>query len=165
LNQVKDWDLKKYYFIAINNAWKIRQEDWDYAIFGGGIVKHIMPKEYNPWQTILHRNCVKDIKPKYNENRSYLLVYVASYWALSNLNPRKIGFIGNDMDYSLNSGNVNSFYGNAIIDHKHDDPEYLNFHFGRLKDYADEDGVKLVNYSNNEKTVIPYPREEFHDKI
>jgi len=168
--QIDDYPYKQegWTIVAINNGYRIC--DWDYWVrpndFRG---EQAVPKE--------HQTIVRAYSPalrKYGGQRACgnSITLNAGYWALSELAPSVMAFLGCDMNYKPALDGSTSIYGigndiklNGIPDpdrmvrvHGKDDPNYLTNIYQRLATIAGEHNCEVVNVSTDPDTRLPYKK-------
>lgn len=171
--QVNEYEYKAngWTIVAINNGWQAT-DDWDWWIappdYKGTVPVSIKP----PKQKV----------PSYGKSLGkfggqiacgYSITLNAGYWALDQLKPDVIGFLGADMDYTPDAETGHThFYGvgfdieaNGIADpdrmvdmYAKGNDNYLTEIYQRLSTIAGENGCKVYNLSQGGTTRLPYPR-------
>jgi hypothetical protein len=178
--QVHDyaWRENGWTIVSINNGWRVTDE-WEYWVRPGDFTGP-KPTEFKDWQKAVERYSVQLGKFGGQRECGYSITLNAGYWALSELNPTVMGFLGADMNYTPDKDGNTHFYGvgwdvqnNAgglpdpdrmVKMYGKDNPNYLHDIYMRLSDKAQEhNGCKVVNFSNVEDTRLPYPKANPRD--
>jgi len=171
---VNDYDYAGdgWTIVVVNNAWQVIK-DWDYWIHTGDY-KGAKPDKLEKWQREISH-------PDYNKVLDlfggigacgFSITLAASYYALHILNPEVIGYLGADMNYTPDEKGHTHFYGvgydiarKGISDpdlmvrmRSEGNPTYLYDIYMRFSDAAAERDCKLVNFSNEPDTRLPYPK-------
>ncbi|SMX41827.1 hypothetical protein [Actibacterium lipolyticum] len=141
--------------VAINNAWKLR-DDWDDHIHAGDFPEDRRPKSLRQSQrSITHTEYV----PAQNAYGGFVyaggtMAFTASYWVLHTYRPRVIAYLGCDMTYP--SHGDTHFYGTGAPDPLRDDItlQSLEAKSARLMAHAATQGCALVNLSTEPSRLI-----------
>lgn len=184
-----DYDIGEWKLATINNAWKIRNDwDYGiYAddmpndrppYSEGKIVVTGFNGPQNPDETLS-----TDQKRGYHRALKELgtlgitMFFAATYWVIWYLKPDTVGFIGCDMDYTPTEDGSTHFYGvghdikergipdpnKALAEtfrHEQDPVEHgFKYCFDELTRVSQERCIKLINFSDNEKSRLPYRKE------
>ena len=154
--QAQDWARDPFdRIVAINNAWKVRN-DWDDHIHAGDFPEDRRPVTLTPSQrSITHTEYV----PAQNAYGGFVyaggtMAFTASYWVLHSYRPRIIAYLGCDMMYP-STGNTH-FYGTGAPDPLRDDItlQSLEAKSARLMAYAAAQGCALVNLSTEPSRLL-----------
>lgn len=144
--------------VAINNAWQIR-EDWDYLIYPDDF-----PIERHPITITQHQQVITSDKyvPIQNDFGGFVyaggtMAFTAGYWAVGQLKPLVLGFIGCDMVYP--PGKLTHFYGAGSADPLRDDVslQSLQAKSNRFLYHALKHNCIPVNFSLNPISRLTYP--------
>lgn len=188
-NEIKQTDLSGHTIVTMNNAWKL-YPDFDYAIYAND-----MAKEHRPVKKRENQQLVTglvgprlDDRPiaQYNE-KGYLkcrkemealgypvpltTLTVSGFWCLWYLQPKLLGFIGCDMDYTPDENGHTHFYGVGHDIQKRGIPdpflrrskEEIMESLVKMEEYATSIGAELVNYSSNPHTILPFKRRRINE--
>jgi hypothetical protein len=147
--------------VAINNAWRVR-EDWDYLVHAGDFPVEGLPESHAAHQQIhTHTNYVAA------QNRYGGFVYAggtmaftAGYWALDTLRPSLLAYFGCDMIYE---GEQTHFYGKGSPDPLREDVTLrsLEAKSARLMIHAAYQNCACVNLSTSNQSRLVFPRAAF----
>ena len=182
VKQVEDYDWigNDWTIVAINNAWQVTDK-WSYWIRPGDFKGNKPePHTLRNDQKIPKRYSPQLLKFGGQKACGYSITLNAGYWALAELNPSVIGFLGADMNYTPDENGKTHFYGvgydikhnkNGLSDpdrmvdmYGKDNPNYLRDIYMRLSDKAlEHNGCKVVNFSNDPNTRLPYPKAKPSD--
>jgi len=175
--QVHDYNYRQngWTIVAINNGWQAI-DDWSHWIRPGDYkgakpdVSQLrddqnIPKMYGPQLKLFggQKEC------------GYSITLNAGYWALAELKPSVMGFLGADMNYKPDEKGNTHFYGvgydiqnnkgglpdpdRMIKMYGKGNPNYLHDIYMRLHDKALEyNGCKVVNFSTDTDTRLPYEK-------
>jgi hypothetical protein len=194
---IRDWDIdtKTTKVVVVNNAWAVTSK-WDYFIVSPDYTKELPAVDFlNPKQMFTRDGrLVYDPKAEKlalipdrgysaalfpfggHEECGYAITLNAAYWTLLFLRPKRIGFIGCDMNYTPSEDGSTAFYGvgddikaNGIPDpdrmvkvHLNDEPDGLDKIYKRFQTIANANNIEVVNFSKDEDTRLPYPQVEFN---
>lgn len=171
--QVHDFDYKGngWTIVAVNNGWLACPELWDYW------VKAPDNKGKKPDEILSHQTVVPRYRPqldKYGGQKAcgYSITLNAGYWALAELKPTVLGFLGADMNYTPDDKGHTHIYGvgydikknkksdpdKMVERHSNGDENYLETIYMRLSDKAKEQNCAVYNLSQNIDTRLPYER-------
>ena len=160
---VKAVNLDKATFtkiIAINNAWKVRQ-DWDYLIHPEDFPTENHPANVAQNQIIITAD---EYVPIQNTFGGFVyaggtMAFTAAYWALGALQPDILAFIGCDMIYPT-TGTATHFYGTGNADPLRDDVtlQLLEAKSARLFYLAAQQKCLCVNLSTAQESRLVFPR-------
>lgn len=169
------FDVKKYedkfdFIVVVNNSWALTDK-WTYWIHPNDY-KGTKPGVINLNQVEINANGYGKSLRKYGgiHECGFSIMLNASYWALDNLNPSEICYLGADMNYSPDQNGNTHFYGvgidirsKGISDpdlmvkkRSNGDPEYLTSIYNRFQRIANENACLLYNLSKEENTRLPY---------
>jgi hypothetical protein len=170
-------DVSKYekYFnsiIAVNNAWALT-EKWTYWIHPNDY-EGSKPDLIKENQVEINANIYGPSLRKYGGigECGFSIMLNASYWALDNLNPKQIYYLGADMSYIPDENGNTHFYGIGI-DIKNrgmsdpdymvkvrgkNDPNYLENIYKRFEKIAKDNNCDVFNLSEDKFTRLPYPK-------
>lgn len=148
------------YFVAINNAWRVRT-DWDWLIHPEDFPRDRQPQSLQAGQRIIGAN---EYVPIQNQLGGFVyaggtMAFTSAYWALGALKPRVIAMIGCDMVYPQHG--PTHFYGTGAADPLRDDftLRSLEAKSARLWVLAAQAGCAVVNLSEARCSRLLYPRE------
>ena len=182
--QYKDYDYKGngWTIVAINNGWQAVPGDWDYWIRPSDF-KGLKPTEKD---TSHGGKIVEKYGPQLNNYGGqkacgYSITLNAAYWALAELRPTILGFLGADMNYTPDSKGDTHIYGVGwdIKNKGVADPdrmaemykgqrkgaenetaaEYLDYIYKRLATTAEIQSCQVYNLSYGCDTRLPYQRQ------
>jgi hypothetical protein len=171
-NQFYDYDYKSngWIIIAINNGWMACEKEWDYWI---------KSNDYNGAKALPKRPqvVVKEYGSalrQYGGQKAcgYSITLNAGYWALANLKPDIMSFLGADMNYTPDEKGNTHIYGlgndikkngipdpdRMVIKHGGSKKEFLNDIYLRLEAHANKQNCQLYNVSHTLDTRLPYKR-------
>ncbi len=156
----QEWDAGLFEArVVINNAWRIRP-DWTHLIHPEDFPADRHPPEVGANQTIV---TAQNYVPLQNRLGGFVyaggtMAFTAGYWALLQLKPDVLGFIGCDMTYAA-TGNTH-FYGTGAADPLRDDIslQSLEAKSARLMALAARAGCQTVNYSSASDSRLVFPR-------
>jgi hypothetical protein len=141
--------------IAINNAWRIR-DDWDYLIAPDDFPSDRRPPTLRPSQRFVGST---EYVPANNRFGGVFyaggtMAFTTGYWALHALQPSVLAFVGCDMVYAA-SGKTH-FYGSGEPDPLRDDLSLrsLEAKSARLMLHAAEQGCACVRLSTQESRLV-----------
>jgi hypothetical protein len=176
--QIHDYNYKDngWTIVAVNNGWQATN-DWNWWVrpndFAG-----IRPKDYAPFQREVRRYGRSLDKFGGQKACGYSITLNASYWALDQLDPDVLAFLGCDMNYTPKADGSTAIYGvghdikiNGLSDpdrmvnvHGDGSPDYLNNIYMRLADEAEKfNGCKVYNFSHDADTRLPYEKANPED--
>jgi hypothetical protein len=148
--------------VVINNAWKIRDE-WDFHIYPEDFPSENQPKTYNKDQRAI---TYKDYVPAQNLKGGVVyagatMAFTAAYWALVELRPSIIAFVGCDMVYPNNQ--QTHFYGSGQPDPLRKDISLQNLEAKstRLQVMALEEQCLCINLSSLDESRLVFPSVNF----
>ena len=166
--RVKHWPKADFSsLVAINNAWQIR-EDWDYLIHAGDFPSDRMPAYCREEQTIYTYDRYVPIQNQYGGfvYAGGTMAFTAAYWALGELKPDVMAFVGCDMVYPKNQ--LGHFYGQGEADPLRDDMtlQSLEAKSRRLQLLSFQQHCVCVNLTSWSESRLVFPRlswEELSD--
>ena len=164
----KDFDV----IVTVNNAWGLT-EKWTHWIHPNDY-KGSKPELIKENQLEINANGYGPSLKKYGgiHECGFSIMLNASYWALDNLKPSEIYYLGADMSYVPDKDGNTHFYG-VGIDIKNrgisdpdlmvkvrskGDPNYLENIYKRFEKIAGENNCSLFNLSREEFTRLPYKK-------
>lgn len=146
--------------VAINNAWRIR-EDWDDLIYPEDFPVERRPATLSPGQRIIE---AQEFVPAQNAFGGFVyaggtMAFTAGYWALFALRPKVMAFLGCDMVYPARG--ATHFYGVGTADPLRDDVTLrdLKAKSARLGLIAAAEGCLCVNLSDADSELV-FPRAQ-----
>lgn len=166
-----DYKANEWKVVAVNNGWMACEDSWDYWIksndFNGN-----HPKNPRSDQHIVKEYGSALRKFGGQKACGYSIALNAGYWALANLKPTVIGFIGGDMNYVPDDNGHTHIYGEGndikkrgipdpdrmVKVHGDGKPDFLKRIYLRLEEKAREKNCKIVNLSHTIDTRLPYKR-------
>jgi hypothetical protein len=161
----KNWPKEKFdTIIVINNAWQIRS-DWDYLIYPDDF-----PEERRPTSKRFNQKFITsdEYVPIQNQYGGFVyaggtMAFTSAYWALGQLKPKLIAFIGCDMIYE--SGTNTHFYGIGAADPLRDDVslQSLEAKSNRFYYHALMQGCLCFNLTDQPKSRLTYPKINIDD--
>lgn len=155
----RNWPRRPFNrIVAINNAWRVRS-DWDVAIYPDDFPKDRRPQRVDPGQRIVTSDA---FVPAQNAYGGFVyaggtMAFTAAYWALHDLRPRVLAFLGCDMVYP--AAGPTHFYGNGAADPLRPDVtlQSLEAKSARLMLLAAHQGCACVNLSTTGSRLV-FPR-------
>lgn len=174
--RVNEIDLSKFtYIVGINNGWMAVSKKWTHWIKSTDFVGNHADKEeplYAKEQMIVD-NYNNDLK-QFGGIRQcgYSITLCSSYWVLANLKPKRMFYLGADMNYVPTKDGSTHIYGvgndikkhgvpdpdRMVKQHGNERPEYLAEIYMRFHDIAKEKGTKVFNLSGMKEGVrLPFP--------
>ena len=193
---IRDWDIDPTTtkVVVVNNAWTATSK-WDFFIVSPDYKKELPAVEFLSPKQMFTRDgrLVYDPNAKKlallpdrgysaalfpfggHEECGYSITLNAAYWTLLFLRPKRIGFIGCDMNYTPSEDGATAFYGigDDIKENGIPDPDRMvDVHLGggedalekiyqRFSDIAKGNNIEVVNFSKDPDTRLPYPQVEF----
>jgi hypothetical protein len=147
------------HIVAINNAWRLT-ENWDYLIHPEDFPAERGPRVVDPAkQTIITADIYVPVQNAFGGfvYAGGTMAFTAGYWALGELKPDVMAFLGCDMNYS--GGNTH-FYGKGEPDPLRDDVtlQSLEAKSARLMAFAALQNCVCVNLSEGETSRLIFPR-------
>ena len=157
--QCRDWPRNGFdRIVAINNAWAVRP-DWDVLIHPEDFPVERRPVDTHESQAII---TAETFVPAQNAYGGFVyaggtMAFTAGYWALHDLAPTVMAFLGCDMVYE--DGPRTHFYGKGEADPLRPDVSLrsLEAKSARLEAIAAQQGCALVNLSTDESRLT-FPR-------
>lgn len=150
------------YVVAINNAWKIRN-DWDFLVYPEDFPLENAPLFVSPTQSII---TAKDFVPVQNNFGGFVyaggtMAFTTAYWVLGTLRPSVMAFIGCDMIYPK-TGQPTHFYGTGTPDPlRHDvSLQSLEAKSARLLYMAHQQQCLCINLSEQAESSLVFPRAD-----
>lgn len=140
--------------VAINNAWRVR-DDWDYLVHPSDFPEDRQPLVLQRGQTIItHETYV----PAQNALGGFVyaggtMTFTASYWALHQVQPSVMAYLGCDMTYG---GTPSHFYGQGTADPLRNDVTLrsLEAKSARLQAIAARQGCACINLSGDPSRLV-----------
>lgn len=159
--RARAWDKTLFsHIVAINNAWQVR-EDWDFMLHPEDFPAARMPLAIAAAQTVIS---AEDYVPVQNAYGGFVyaggtMAFTSAYWALGQLRPKVLAFIGCDMVYAT-TGKPTHFYGNGQADPLRADVslQSLEAKSVRLRYLAAQQQCRCVNLSQAAETRLLFPR-------
>lgn len=144
--------------VAINNAWRVR--DWDYLIHPEDFPKERAPGGIDPArQAVITADIYVPVQNSFGGfvYAGGTMAFTAGYWALGELKPDIIAFLGCDMVYA---GNETHFYGRGEADPLREDVtlQSLEAKSARLMALAAARGCLCLNLSEQAQSRLVFPR-------
>ena len=158
--RLRRWPRGQFtHIVAINNAWRVH-EDWDYLIHPEDFPPDRWPPAFDPRrQTII---TAQSYVPVQNQFGGFVyaggtMAFTAGYWALGELKPDVMAFLGCDMTYE---GAKTHFYGRGEPDPLRNDVtlQSLEAKSARLLAFAALQNCVCVNLSENAHSRLLFPR-------
>ncbi|WP_296416800.1 hypothetical protein [Pseudooctadecabacter sp.] len=155
VTQAARWDKTPFdVIVAINNAWRVRP-DWDYLIHPSDFPQDRQPDQVETGQRII---TYETYVPAQNALGGFVyaggtMAFTAGYWALHDLKPTVIAFMGCDMTYD---GAQTHFYGTGTADPLRADVTLrsLEAKSARLQAMAHRRGCRTVNLSRDPSRLV-----------
>lgn len=165
--QVADWPRAPFdRIVAINNAWAVR-DDWDDLVYPEDFDRARLPAQTTPAQRLIEADA---FVPAQNHYGGFVLsggtmAFTAAYWALRDLSPRVLAFLGCDMVYP--SDKPTHFYGTGTPDPLRDDLSLrdLEAKSARLAMIAAAQGCACVNLSQSDESRLVFPRSTVQEVV
>jgi hypothetical protein len=160
--RARDWDAHLFdEIVAINNAWQVRG-DWTYLIYPEDFEADRLPDTIDAErQTFV---TAENYVPVQNGYGGFVyaggtMAFTAGYWALGELRPDVLAFLGCDMVYN---GGRTHFYGTGEPDPLRDDItlQSLEGKSARLMLTAAGQDCLCVNLSAEEESRLVFPRHD-----
>ncbi|WP_295532760.1 hypothetical protein [uncultured Thioclava sp.] len=152
----RDWP-KSYFsaIIAINNAWRVR-DDWDFQVAPDDFPKDRLPQALRDRQRLIGS---ASYVPANNDFGGIIyagatMVFSAGYWALAELRPKTMVFVGCDMVYPTRG--MTHFYGSGTPDPLREDVTLRNLEAksARLMAHAARQGCACVRPDGGESRLL-----------
>lgn len=160
------------YVIVVNNAWSLTDK-WKYWVRPNDYAG-FRPESLKEYQTEITATQYSKSLVKYGGQKAcgFSITLNCSYWALDQLKPSTIYYIGADMNYRPDASGNTHFYGKGhdikkygvpdpdimVRLHSKGDSNYLENLYLRFKTIADDNNCKVFNLSKLENTRLPYPK-------
>jgi len=169
---IVDYDYVKngWVIVAINHGWMACGE-WTYMVHSHDYQKKL-PR---PSPTQLVTDDIEQILNHFGgyDTIGFSTTLIASHWALHNLKPKIIGFLGCDMNYTPDINGHTCIYGigediqrynqsdpdRMVAQYKKSDPDFLNTIYNRFFKTAQGRGCAVVNFSKDKSSRLPYGRQ------
>jgi hypothetical protein len=147
------------HIVAINNAWQVR-EFWDYLIHAEDFPAERAPASLDPdRQAIITADIYVPVQNAFGGfvYAGGTMAFTAGYWALGELKPEVIAFLGCDMNYE---GEKTHFYGRGEPDPLRQDVslQSLEAKSARLMALAAAEGCLCLNLSEQPVSRLVFPR-------
>jgi hypothetical protein len=160
--RARDWDAHGFdEIVAINNAWQVRP-DWTYLIYPEDFGADRLPQAIDAERQTLVS--AENYVPVQNSYGGFVyaggsMAFTAGYWALGELRPDVLAFLGCDMVYD---GGRTHFYGHGTADPLRDDItlQSLEGKSARLMLTAALQGSMCVNLSVQDQSRLVFPRHD-----
>jgi hypothetical protein len=158
--RLRQWPRGQFtHIVAINNAWRV-QEDWDYLIHPEDFPPERAPESYDPdRQAIITADAYVPVQNRFGGfvYAGGTMAFTAGYWALGELKPDVMAFLGCDMNYA---GGATHFYGKGEPDPLRRDVtlQSLEAKSARLMAFAALQDCACVNLSEGETSRLIFPR-------
>ncbi len=157
--RAKEWPKTPFSsLVAMNNAWNIR-DDWDYLVYPEDFAEERRPVTIKPGQRIVEYT---DYVPAQNVYGGVVYIggtmaFTTAHWALHQLKPDVLAFVGCDMVYPTNT--ATHFYGQGTADPLRDDItlQSLEAKSIRLQAHALEQNCYCINLSSLSESRLVYP--------
>ena len=186
LTTINYWKKKDgHAWIMINNAWRIRKRNNDFdricahynyfEIPENADAKEVitnMPMRFGDYQFL---DLYTTFKKMYGDKheRGDISIFHACYYTLEIYNPKKIGFIGCDMDYDLYTEDEDdSIYGKSDVTTRHPhglwntgdyDKELILEKIKKFENIFSKYGGKCYNLSTADWTLLPFEKINYED--
>jgi hypothetical protein len=159
--RARAWDRTLFsHIVAINNAWQVR-DDWDFLLHPEDFPAAHMPLSIAAAQMVIG---AEDYVPVQNAYGGFVyaggtMAFTSAYWALGQLRPKVLAFIGCDMVYAT-TGKPTHFYGNGQADPLRADVslQSLEAKSVRLRYLAAQQQCRCVNLSQAAESRLLFPR-------
>ena len=147
--------------VAINNAWAVR-DDWDYLIHPDDFPADRRPPSHDPKrQTIITSDNYVPVQNRFGGfvYAGATMAFTAGYWALGELQPDILAFLGCDMNYDAKSAKTH-FYGKGTADPLRNDVtlQSLEAKSARLMLLAAMENCRCVNLSEQTASRQVFPQ-------
>jgi hypothetical protein len=152
------------HIVAINNAWQVR-ECWDYLIHPEDFPAERGPASHDPErQAVITADIYVPVQNAFGGfvYAGGTMAFTAGYWALGELKPDVIAFLGCDMNYE---GQKTHFYGKGEPDPLRQDVtlQSLEAKSARLMALAAAEGCLCLNLSEQPVSRLVFPRASPQD--
>lgn len=178
-HQVSDYDYKLngWEIVVINNGWMACPDIFDYHMYPNDYIRDREKIcKYLPHQK--HFVYTQDDLSPYGGQTACgkSATLNISYAVLRRLNPRMIGYLGCDMNYTPTEDGSTSIYGIGFDVKTHkipdpdkmvnlfgkNDPDYLRTIYTRFSTISQQHNCEVYNFSSDTKTRLPY--QQVHPK-
>ena len=176
--KLKDMDTTDIRVVTVNNAWQV-SDKWDFNIHAPDHPRDKRPVNFPSEKKVFSSggtNGYIQAVTKHGGLRKtgFSITLATAYWALENLHPTDIGFLGCDMNYDPKDGKT-AFYGVGVDIKRRNEPDpdrmakrygpndpagYLREVYQRFFDIAKSRGVNVWNVSGEKNTRLPCPMKE-----
>jgi len=172
--QINDYDYKGngWKIVTINNGW-MACEDWDYWVRSRDFTGE-RPTSIKDSQFEVRKYAGSLNKFGGHAACGYSITLCAGYWCLDNLNPKVIGYLDADMNYTPDGKGHTHIYGvgydiekRGIPDpdrmaemHGKGNPNYLTDIYNRFRDIAKDNDCSVYNFSKDTNTRLPYSKND-----
>jgi hypothetical protein len=164
VTEIRHWDLSLFKScIAINNAWQVTPH-WDYLIY-----PEDFPVEKHPQlPAVTHQKLITatEFVPHQNNYGGFIyaggtMSFTAGYWALGELKPDIIAYLGCDMVYAADASQSSHFYGQGSADPLRNDItlQSLEAKSNRLMALANKQQCAVYNLSTLPTSRLTFPRK------
>jgi len=174
IHQLDQLDTRAWIVVALNHAWRYSPEVFHYLVHSEALPGSARPSpglfppghvlsyaEYHPCV----RECASRVADLCGDELTHPAMYLtghlihfnASYWALLQLRPRLIAYLGCDFDYSHPEQTHYYGKGQAVFAMERGRAP-LTTYFQRQTRLFAVLGVALFNLSTASRTLLPYPR-------
>jgi hypothetical protein len=168
VTEISHWDLSVFTScIAINNAWQVTPH-WDYLIY-----PEDFPVEKHPQlPAVTHQKLITatEFVPHQNNYGGFIyaggtMSFTAGYWALGELKPDIIAYLGCDMVYAADASQSSHFYGQGSADPLREDMtlQSLEAKSNRFLALANQQNCAIVNMSLLPESRLTFPRGNLFD--
>lgn len=160
--RARSWPREPFtHIVAINNAWQIRA-CWDYLIHPEDFPTDREPHSHDPeTQTIITADNYVPVQNRFGGfvYAGGTMAFTAGYWALGELKPDVIAFLGCDMNYDSKKTH---FYGKGTADPLRDDItlQSLEAKSARLMALAALQNCLCLNLSDQPNSRQVFPRTD-----
>jgi hypothetical protein len=163
--RAREWDTHPFdEIVAINNAWQVRG-DWTYLIYPEDFGADRLPEAIDAARQTLVT--AENYVPVQNGYGGFVyaggtMAFTAGYWALGELRPDVLAFLGCDMVYN---GRRTHFYGRGEADPLREDItlQSLEGKSARLMLTAAGQDCMCVNLSAQAQSRLVFPRHDIVD--
>jgi hypothetical protein len=147
------------HIVAINNAWQVR-DCWDYLIHPEDFPAERAPASHDPErQAVITADIYVPVQNAFGGfvYAGGTMAFTAGYWALGELKPDVMAFLGCDMNYE---GQKTHFYGKGEPDPLRQDVtlQSLEAKSARLMALAAAEGCLCLNLSEQPVSRLVFPR-------
>lgn len=158
--RARSWPREPFtHIVAINNAWQIR-DCWDYLIHPEDFPPEREPQTHDPdLQTIVTADNYVPVQNRFGGfvYAGGTMAFTAGYWALGELKPHVIAFLGCDMNYDAKKTH---FYGHGTADPLRNDVtlQSLEAKSARLMALAALEDCLCLNLSEQKTSRLVFDR-------